>query len=187
MFDVPHSFRRQLRAHSRAWAGLGVILLAGSCTGAGSPWAQDVTFDTARVWIHGDADSTDLLVEVARSEAQQSRGLSGRDTLDPDAGMLFVFDEVRPDTAGFWMWRTRMPLDIAFLDRDGVILEVLTMEPCEARHRDACPIYAPGVPYWFALEVNEGWFGRRGIDVGDRLETETLAGESSSRMQGEPW
>jgi len=171
---IPRAFAflvPRIRAVSWAWVGLGVVVLPGGCTGPGPPWTQDVTFDTARVWIHGETDSTALVVEVARTEAQQARGLSSRAELDPGSGMLFVFDEVRPDTAGFWMWSTRMPLDIAFLDREGEILEVLAMEPCESRDRDACPVYAPGVSYWFALEVNRGWFDRHDIGIGDRVDT----------------
>lgn len=129
-----------------------------------------MAFDTVRAWMHGvEGDSTDLLVEVAATEAQQTRGLAGRSELDTDSGMLFVFEEVRPDTAGFWMWGTRIPLDIAFLDRDGVVLEILSMEPCPGPEPDGCPVYTPSVEYWKALEVNRGWFARNGYGVGDRL------------------
>lgn len=147
------------------------ITLCGALCGAAGVAcaASPVTFPTTTAWVHLDSDSIPVAVEVARTEAQQARGLSRRSELDPEAGMLFVFDEVRPDTAGFWMWQTEIPLDVAVTDREGVILEILGMEPCASPVPDQCTQYIPGVPHWFALEVNRGWFSRHGIDVGARL------------------
>ena len=51
-------------------------------------------------------------------------------------------------------------------DRDGVILKMLDMEPCEA---DPCPSYVPGVTYQGALEVNQGAFEEWGVEVGDKI------------------
>ena len=68
-------------------------------------------------------------MEVANTEAQQSFGLMDRPALDSMSGMLFVFDTLRAADAGFWMWRTLVPLDIAFIDSASVIRRVLPMEP----------------------------------------------------------
>ena len=91
-----------------------------------------------------------------------------REFIPDDAGMIFLFDE--PTTSGFWMKDTLIPLSIAFADADGRILRILDMEPCEA---DPCEIYDPGVPYWSALEVNQGAFVRWGVEEGDRLTLES--------------
>jgi hypothetical protein len=64
------------------------------------------------------------------------------------------------------MKNTLIPLSIAFFDRQGVILRILDMEPCRA---DPCPVYYPGVVYQGALEVNQGWFRRRGLKEGARV------------------
>ena len=72
---------------------------------------------------------------------------------------------------GFWMKNTLIPLSIAFFDRQGVILRILDMEPCRA---DPCPVYYPGVVYQGALEVNQGWFRRRGLAEGARVGGEAL-------------
>jgi hypothetical protein len=67
------------------------------------------------------------------------------------------------------MYRTRIPLDIAFLDAGGVIRSIRRMTPCEAVSPRQCPSYLPGTPYRFALELNAGAFQRIGADTGDRL------------------
>lgn len=127
-------------------------------------------FDTATAWIHQGADSTKLLVEVASSADQRSYGLSGRPALDPESGMVFVFDSLRAGTQGFWMRRTQVPLDIAFVDAAGEIVRILGMEVCASQvYVEACPSYAPGVDYMSALEANRGWFSEKGIGIGARV------------------
>jgi uncharacterized membrane protein (UPF0127 family) len=96
-------------------------------------------------------------------------GLMERRHLAPSAGMLFVYDSTQPPDAGFWMFRTRIPLDIAFLDSAGVVRSVRTMQPCEARIAQGCPTYNPDVPYRYALEVNAGYFQQHGVGVGSTL------------------
>lgn len=108
-----------------------------------------------------DGDEQTFHVYVATDAEQQSRGLMHREELPELGGMVFLFD--RPRTGGFWMKNTLIPLSIAFFDRDGEILVVLDMEPCEA---DPCPVYDPEVTYQGALEVNQGAFDERGIVPG---------------------
>ena len=93
-------------------------------------------------------------------------GLMERQRLADSAGMLFVYDSTQPPNAGFWMFRTRIPLDIAFLDSAGVVRAIRAMTPCEALLAQGCPTYDPGVPYRYALEVNAGYFQKHGIIVG---------------------
>ena len=158
--------------------GIPVGLMVLSCLGCGEPdpsWVSPVAFDTAVAWIRSGADSTGLLVEVARTADQRSFGLMLRPRLDAGLGMIFVYDEPQADRAGFWMWRTRMPLDIAFADSTGVIVRILEMEPCASIYRQGCPIYQSGEGYWSALEVNRGWFAERGIGIGAVLKLDTLA------------
>lgn len=112
---------------------------------------------------HGDEQTT-VAVEVADTSSERAKGLMGRETLAPDAGMAFAFPE---DQRGpFWMKDTLIPLSIAFYSVDGRILKILDMEPCKA---DPCPLYDPGVSYRGALEVNQGAFAGWGISEGDRL------------------
>ncbi len=154
-----------------AWAApLALLALAlaavSGCAQPGGVSPAAVAFDTATVWLREGADSTRLVVEVAASRAQHELGLAGRTSLAPDSGMLFLFDPPRPADEGFWMWRTPIPLDIAFIDASGAILRILGMDPCAAPSQDDCPGYFAEAPYAAALEVNRGWFARNGIRVG---------------------
>ncbi len=148
------------------------LALAVACGGddGGLPTATTVengdaedSFPTAAVALTNDAGGwAELTVELATTSAARGRGLMGREELAEDRGMLFVFSA---DTkTGFWMKDTSIPLSIAFIAADGTILNVQEMEPLsEELHR-------PPEPYRYALEVNQGWFGRNGIGPGDRVE-----------------
>lgn len=109
-----------------------------------------------------------IRAEVASTQAQRSTGLMFRESLAPNHGMMFVF----PQKAGhcFWMRNTLVPLSIAFLDDDGSIVNIADMTPrSEESH---CPERAVR----YALEMEQGWFGRRGIGPGTRLINKQLFG-----------
>jgi uncharacterized protein len=125
---------------------------------------------TAALRIVTATDTFTLRVEVAAREEQRSQGLMERTVLDRDAGMIFLYNgSEQPADAGFWMYRMHIPLDIAFLDRDGTILRILSMEPCPDPDPRGCRTYSPGVAYYGALEVNRGYFAERGIQPGARV------------------
>ncbi|SHF24785.1 hypothetical protein SAMN02745148_02168 [Modicisalibacter ilicicola DSM 19980] len=125
--------------------------------------------ERGRVLVHGDDQTYRLDVEIARTPSARSFGLMERDHLPRDAGMLFVYPREQPPGSGFWMYRTRIPLDIAFLSEDGEIRAIHAMPPCPGERPSNCPSYAAGVPFSAALEVNRGYFAERGVEVGDRL------------------
>ena len=104
-----------------------------------------------------------LTAELATDPASHLCGLAFRNDLPRDHGMLFVY--ARDQFVGFWMKDTSIPLSIAFLDRDGRILEIHDMDPLDSTRR-----YISRSPVRFALEVNRGWFTDNGIGVGDSLE-----------------
>lgn len=110
-----------------------------------------------------------LRAEIAATPEARARGLMARDALAPDAGMLFLYDRSQPGSAGFWMYNTRIPLDVAFLDAQGRILVIRSMTPCPHKEKLRCPSYLPHVDYTAALEVNGGYFAARGIYPGDRV------------------
>ncbi len=148
----------------------GFLLLGGGCGREEAVWVSPVAFDTAVASIRTDSGSVRLLVETARSPDQRSFGLMLRPRLDPGSGMIFLYDSVQSEGAAFWMWRTRVPLEIAFLDSAGTVVRVLQMEPCTSVYLEGCEVYEPGVPYWSALEVNRGWFEANGVGVGAVVE-----------------
>ena len=165
-------FMRRLSIWAVAAPALISFAALGSCATPGPNRTSPVVFDTATAWVHQGADSTRLHLEIARSNDQHEVGLSGRFALEPNSGMLFEFDRPRSGDDGFWMWRTRIPLDIAFVDEDGVLLVILSMDVCESDDLESCPRYFPGVGYVSALETNQGWFAGKGIEVGARVIVE---------------
>jgi uncharacterized protein len=128
-----------------------------------------VPLDTGTVVIETAQDTLRISVEIAETPAQKQVGLMERTAVPDHEGMIFLYDEPQPGDAPFYMFRTRIPLDIAFIDADGRIISVLRMEPCTSPVADWCDRYAPGVPYSGALEVGAGYFERHGVRAGDRI------------------
>lgn len=122
--------------------------------------------------VSGDR-TVPITVEIARSSDERSRGLMGREELAADAGMLFVYTSQRRADHGFWMYRTLIPLDIAYLDRQGTIQAIRQMTPCTSDDGRHCPTYRAGVPFHMALEMNRGYFENQEIGVGDRLSLDS--------------
>jgi uncharacterized membrane protein (UPF0127 family) len=100
--------------------------------------------------------------EVAATEEDRMLGLMYRTKMPPEHGMLFVFEQAA--THCMWMKNTRLPLSVAFLDEAGRILNIEDMAPqTEDTHCAAKPAR-------FALEMNQGWFKQKGLEVGRRIE-----------------
>lgn len=99
--------------------------------------------------------------EVAADATERAKGLMCRPSMPTNAGMLFVFREV--ESHCMWMRNTLIPLSVAFIDEQGTIVSIHDMQPlsddshCAAR------------PARFALEMNQGWFAKRGITPGARV------------------
>lgn len=105
-----------------------------------------------------------LRLELAQNNKQRARGLMERTVLGDVEGMLFLYPTA--DIRGFWMFRTRIALDIAFINADGVVLDTQQMTPCASSRASECPTYAPQQPYSAALEMAAGAFARLGIAPG---------------------
>lgn len=99
-----------------------------------------------------------IFVEVASTKEEVRKGLSGRQSLGENEGMLFVMSGMARHP--FWMQGTTVPLSIAFVSDDGVIQEIRDMEPLSEEH------VVPVQPSRIALETRRDWFARRGIGVG---------------------
>jgi len=133
-----------------------------------------IRFRSAPAAIITDNDTVRVTVDVAERDDQRSYGLMERTELAEDHGMIFLYTEEQPADAGFWMYRTRIPLDIAFYHHNGHIVRILTMEPCPDVDPRGCRTYPPGLPYLGALEMNRGFFARHGITEGDRIVLEEI-------------
>ncbi|MDR1863621.1 MAG: DUF192 domain-containing protein [Treponema sp.] len=122
---------------------------------------EDIQFEKRELVLEGSGASATIVAEIARTGKQRERGLMFRKELKDGEGMLFIFE--RDQILSFWMKNTLVPLSIAYISRDGVILEIRDLEPGNLR-----PV-ASSRSCRYALEVPRGWFHRAGLGPGDRL------------------
>ncbi len=153
--------------------GLALLLILFYIYGYRMPWGGgdgSPLFNTQR----GEATVSDkmteirvggvsLKVELATTPEEHAEGLMLRKELSEDNGMLFIYPSPRILT--FWMKDTYIPLDIAFIDKDKTIVSIQHMKPLDDKH-----LYVSPSPVLYALEVNQGWFNRNGVEIGDRME-----------------
>lgn len=102
-----------------------------------------------------------IVAMVADDPSERSHGLMWRREMGANEGMLFVFEQ--PAQQCFWMRNTLIPLSIAFLRDDGSIVNVAEMKP------QTTDSHCSAAPVRYALEMNAGWFSRKGLRAGDRL------------------
>jgi len=109
-----------------------------------------------------------LSIEVADTEALKMQGLSGRDSLPENSGMLFKFDV--PNRYSFWMKDMRFPLDFIWI-ANGRVTEIDHNVPVQPGVLDErLNVYQPLVPVDSMLEVNSGWAEKQGIKAGDSVK-----------------
>lgn len=146
-----------------------LAFLAAAC---GDPRSEAVTQTPEVTPFLGEAESVmvrfeeaTVTAEVVADTAGRQLGLMHRTELGTDAGMLFLFPA--PDSGGFWMKNTLIPLQIAYMKQTSPntfeALVLMDMVPCKT---ETCTVYDPEVTYDAALEVNEGWFDRHEIRPG---------------------
>ena len=135
------------------WLSIGLVL-------AGPPaQAQEAQTDLPRVTLQAGMYRIDA--QVAATPAEQQKGLMFRREMPATEGMLFVFD--RPATQCFWMKNTLLPLTAAFVADDGRIVNLADMKP------QTLDSHCSQEPVRYVLEMNQGWFERKGIKAGHRL------------------
>ncbi len=103
-----------------------------------------------------------LYVEIADNPEERAIGLAFRKNLLPNEGMLFIFE--KEGIYPFWMRNTFIPLDIAFISKDNIIIDIQRMTPLDDKKT-----YQPLKPFLYALEVNQGYFEEKGIKIGDTI------------------
>ncbi len=103
-----------------------------------------------------------IQAEVASTTATRSRGLMQRKAMAQSAGMVFLFDESALHC--MWMKNTLIPLSVAFIDEQGAIVNIADMQPLDETSHCALR------PVRYALEMNQGWFKKRGIAPGMHID-----------------
>lgn len=99
--------------------------------------------------------------QVATTATQRATGLMFRTSMPPGEGMLFVFDT--PAEQCFWMKNTLLPLTAAFVADDGTIVNLVDMKP------QSTDSHCSQKPVRYVLEMNQGWFEKKGIKAGAKL------------------
>jgi uncharacterized membrane protein (UPF0127 family) len=102
-----------------------------------------------------------IAVEFANDPQSRALGLMYRRQMCEDCGMLFKFDSVR--IASIWMKNTYIPLDLAYINAFGKIVDIKQLKP-----HDLTSVPS-SVPVLYALEMNQGWFEENGLSVGDKV------------------
>ena len=127
---------------------------------AASAFAQEAQMDLPRVKINAGMYVIDA--QVASTNEQRMTGLMFRQEMPQHEGMLFVFEFASQQC--FWMKNTLLPLSVAFIDDDGTIVNIDEMK---AQTLDS---HCSTRPVRYVLEMNKGWFARKGIKAGARLQ-----------------
>ena len=136
-----------------AFVGLAAIL-------ANPSYAQNAPqMDLLRVKLSAGMHLIDA--QVAATQDQRSIGLMFRREMPQSEGMLFAFEQASVQC--FWMKNTLLPLTAAFVANDGTIVNLAEMKP------QTTDSHCSKAPVRYVLEMNQGWFGKRGIKAGFKL------------------
>jgi uncharacterized protein len=158
----PMTASRGPHATLRRWlGGLGVLslALAAQLMLTSTAQAQDAAQKLGTVRLNAGMHL--ITAEVAQTPDQRQIGLMHRPTMPVNDGMLFVFEA--PGMHCFWMRNTLLALSIAFVADDGTVINIDDMQPqTDASH-------CPKQPVRYVLEMNQGWFAKRGVAAGQKL------------------
>jgi uncharacterized protein len=116
---------------------------------------------TMKLWI----GAQEMTAELALTHTQVSTGMMYRKEMSENEGMLFVF--ARPHRASFYMRNTIIPLSAAYIDAEGMIMEIHDLKPL-----DETPVEANSDNVRFVLETRQGWFKSNNIGIGTVIRTE---------------
>lgn len=123
-------------------------------------WAQEgPQLNLNRIKISAGMHQIDT--QLATNPQERQIGLMNRPSMPTHEGMLFVFEE--PAQQCFWMKNTLLPLTAAFVAEDGTIVNLEDMKP------QTTESHCSQKPVRYVLEMNQGWFAKRGIKAGFKL------------------
>ena len=122
-------------------------------------FAQEPQMNLPRVKLA--AGMHQIFAQVARSNDERAIGLMHRKEMPQHEGMLFVFEQ--PQQQCFWMKNTLLPLSAAFVADDGTVVNVEEMRP------QTLDSHCSVQPVRYVLEMNQGWFDRKGIKPGSKI------------------
>jgi uncharacterized membrane protein (UPF0127 family) len=138
-----------------------LLLLMAGCSGG------NITYDV-NITVVTFPNGTKITAETMRRDWELLRRMMYRESLAQDRGMLFVHPE--ENIFHYWMYQTKIPLDIIWMDHDRRIVEMsLNTPPCLSASASECTNYGGNFKSIFVLEVNAGVAEKNNVKVGDRL------------------
>ena len=108
-----------------------------------------------------------IFLQLALTDAERAKGLMYRTSLGADHGMIFIFPE--SSSRAFWMRNTGIPLDLAYIDKNGTLIEIHSLYPY-----DETQVKSRSDTISLALEMNHGWFDANRIGSGDKIDIAQL-------------
>jgi uncharacterized protein len=145
----------------RALGSLALVLAAGVATAQDEP-QMNLQRTTLQAGMHR------IDAQVAQTHEQRQTGLMWRKEMPQHEGMLFVFEQ--PTNQCFWMKNTLLPLTAAFVADDGTIVNLADMKP------QTLDGHCSAKPVRYVLEMNLGWFAKKGLKAGSKLSGEAFGG-----------
>lgn len=143
-----------------------VALLLATCWLFGNPSVQAQDKPQSLPAIQLGAGMHNIQAQVAMTPEQRQIGLMFRKEMAAHEGMLFIFEV--PATQCFWMKNTLLPLSAAFVADDGTIVNIEDMAP------QTLTSHCSHKPVRYVLEMNQGWFSKRGVKPGQKLRGEVF-------------
>jgi hypothetical protein len=139
---------------------IAIIVFALTATLGNTSRAQNAPqLDLPRIKLSAGMHLIDT--QVAASPEQRAIGLMFRQDMPQSEGMLFVFEQAAQQC--FWMKNTLLPLTAAFVAEDGTIVNLADMKP------QTTDSHCSTQPVRYVLEMNRGWFAKKGIKAGFKL------------------
>jgi uncharacterized protein len=157
--------RIPLGSHLCKTAALIMMAAVFFATGCGSSNITD-ELDLSQVTL---PNGVKINAETMRSEPERMRGLMFRESLPSSRGMLFIHP--KENNFHYWMYQTKIPLDLIWMDHDRRIVEMsLDTPPCRSSSAMQCPNYGGNYKSKYVLEVNAGIARKNGLKTGDVLD-----------------
>lgn len=151
-----------IRSRWRFALGVPLCLLLSSC---GEKPTTMEEFLTRPVTL---PDGQVVRCEVVTRPVDIARGLMFRTSLPADRGMLFLHD--KPGIYGYWMYQTKMPLDIIWMDRNHTVVEVsYNTPPCPSKSAKECPVYGGHIGAQYVVEINAGQAQKHNVTGGSHI------------------
>jgi uncharacterized membrane protein (UPF0127 family) len=144
-----------------------ILALASVLLGTSSQAQNAPQTDLPRIKLSAGMHLIDT--QVAATPAQRATGLMFRREMPQGEGMLFIFEEATPQC--FWMKNTLLPLSAAFVADDGTIVNLEDMKP------QTLDSHCSTQPVRYVLEMNQGWFAKKGIKAGFKLGGKPFAAQ----------